>query len=207
MALTLRDWLARCPLIAILRGVRPEEAEAVTRGAGGARHRHRRGAAELARPAGQHRPPGRPLRRAAADRGGHGDERGGGRRGGRGRRAADRDPARRRGRGARGEAARHGRLPGHVHADRGVRDARRRRGRDQAVPGRGIQPGGAAGAARGAAGGTLVLPVGGIDAATMRPWREAGAAGFGVGSSIYRPGDTPAQVGAKAAALTAALRA
>ena len=29
MALTLRDWLARCPLIAILRGVRPEEAEAV----------------------------------------------------------------------------------------------------------------------------------------------------------------------------------
>lgn len=54
--------------------------------------------------------------------------------------------------------------------------------------------------------GTLVLPVGGIDAATMPPWREAGAAGFGVGSSIYRPGDTPAQVSAKAAALTAALR-
>ncbi|HET9018158.1 MAG TPA: 2-dehydro-3-deoxy-6-phosphogalactonate aldolase, partial [Acetobacteraceae bacterium] len=30
MELTVRDWLARCPLVAILRGVRPEEAEEVT---------------------------------------------------------------------------------------------------------------------------------------------------------------------------------
>jgi 2-dehydro-3-deoxyphosphogalactonate aldolase len=54
--------------------------------------------------------------------------------------------------------------------------------------------------------GTLVLPVGGIEAATLRPWRQAGAAGFGVGSALYRAGDTEEAVAAKAAALTAALR-
>jgi len=53
--------------------------------------------------------------------------------------------------------------------------------------------------------GTAVLPVGGIDATNMRPWREAGAAGFGIGSSIYRPGDTAETVGTKARALIAAL--
>jgi 2-dehydro-3-deoxyphosphogalactonate aldolase len=54
---------------------------------------------------------------------------------------------------------------------------------------------------------TAVLPVGGIDAGNLRPWLEAGAAGFGIGSSIYRPGDTATAVAGKAAALVAALRA
>ena len=49
--------------------------------------------------------------------------------------------------------------------------------------------------------GTMVLPVGGMDAATMPAWRDAGAAGFGIGSAIYKPGDTPAQVAAKARTL------
>ena len=49
--------------------------------------------------------------------------------------------------------------------------------------------------------GTLVLPVGGVDAAAMPAWRDAGAAGFGIGSAIYRPGDTAAAVAAKARAL------
>jgi 2-dehydro-3-deoxyphosphogalactonate aldolase len=53
--------------------------------------------------------------------------------------------------------------------------------------------------------GTLVLPVGGMDAGTIPVWREAGAAGFGIGSAIYRPGDTAADVAAKAATLLAAL--
>jgi 2-dehydro-3-deoxyphosphogalactonate aldolase len=49
--------------------------------------------------------------------------------------------------------------------------------------------------------GTMVLPVGGIDASNMRAWRAAGAAGFGIGSAIYKPGDTPAIVSDKASAL------
>jgi 2-dehydro-3-deoxyphosphogalactonate aldolase len=53
---------------------------------------------------------------------------------------------------------------------------------------------------------TLVLPVGGIDAGNIKPWQDAGAAGFGVGSSIYRPGDTPENVHTKAAQLVAALQ-
>jgi 2-dehydro-3-deoxyphosphogalactonate aldolase len=53
--------------------------------------------------------------------------------------------------------------------------------------------------------GTPVVPVGGIDASNMAAWREAGAAGFGIGSAIYRPGDSPDAVGAKAQALLAAL--
>jgi 2-dehydro-3-deoxyphosphogalactonate aldolase len=53
--------------------------------------------------------------------------------------------------------------------------------------------------------GTAVLPVGGLAAETIPAWKAAGAAGFGVGSSLFRPGDTPAQVGAKAGALRAAL--
>ena len=52
--------------------------------------------------------------------------------------------------------------------------------------------------------GTAVLPVGGIDAGNIPAWREAGAAGFGIGSAIYRPGDTPDVVATKAHALVAA---
>lgn len=54
--------------------------------------------------------------------------------------------------------------------------------------------------------GTMVLPVGGVDATNMRGWLEAGAAGFGIGSSIYRAGDSAEAVGAKAAKLLASLR-
>jgi 2-dehydro-3-deoxyphosphogalactonate aldolase len=53
--------------------------------------------------------------------------------------------------------------------------------------------------------GTAVVPVGGIDAANMAAWGAAGAAGFGVGSAIYRPGDSAEVVGAKAHSLVAAL--
>jgi 2-dehydro-3-deoxyphosphogalactonate aldolase len=50
---------------------------------------------------------------------------------------------------------------------------------------------------------TMVLPVGGIDASNMGAWRAAGAAGFGIGSAVYKPGDSVAAVRAKALALTA----
>ena len=51
----------------------------------------------------------------------------------------------------------------------------------------------------------MVLPVGGMDAGSIPSWRAAGAAGFGIGSAIYRPGDEAATVGAKARGLVAAL--
>jgi len=52
--------------------------------------------------------------------------------------------------------------------------------------------------------GTQVLPVGGIDSSSMQPWLAAGAAGFGIGSSIYKPGDDAAVVAAKAKVLVSA---
>lgn len=53
--------------------------------------------------------------------------------------------------------------------------------------------------------GTSVLPVGGMDATTIPAWRAAGAAGFGIGSALYKPGDTPQAVAAKAAVLLEAV--
>jgi 2-dehydro-3-deoxyphosphogalactonate aldolase len=38
----------------------------------------------------------------------------------------------------------------------------------------------------------------------MAAWTAAGAAGFGIGSSIYKPGDTPDVVASKAQRLVAA---
>jgi 2-dehydro-3-deoxyphosphogalactonate aldolase len=54
---------------------------------------------------------------------------------------------------------------------------------------------------------TIVIPVGGVDAERILPWMKAGAGGVGVGSSIYKPGDSPAAVDAKAKTLVAATRA
>jgi 2-dehydro-3-deoxyphosphogalactonate aldolase len=54
--------------------------------------------------------------------------------------------------------------------------------------------------------GTLVFPVGGIDASNIPAWQAAGAAGFGIGSAIYKPGDNPKTVTAKTEALMAAAR-
>ena len=42
--------------------------------------------------------------------------------------------------------------------------------------------------------GTLLLPVGGIAPGNMAPWRAAGAQGFGIGSSLYKPGKSAAAV-------------
>jgi 2-dehydro-3-deoxyphosphogalactonate aldolase len=53
---------------------------------------------------------------------------------------------------------------------------------------------------------TLLLPVGGITASNMKAYRDAGAHGFGIGSSLFKPGDTAAHVRAKAAEFAAVLR-
>ncbi|MBX3653717.1 MAG: 2-dehydro-3-deoxy-6-phosphogalactonate aldolase [Ramlibacter sp.] len=42
--------------------------------------------------------------------------------------------------------------------------------------------------------GTLLLPVGGISPANLAAYRSAGAAGFGIGSALYKPGMTPDQL-------------
>jgi 2-dehydro-3-deoxyphosphogalactonate aldolase len=52
-----------------------------------------------------------------------------------------------------------------------------------------------------------VWAVGGAGADTAREWFAAGAAGLGVGGSLYKPGDTPAVVGERARALVAAVTA
>ena len=49
--------------------------------------------------------------------------------------------------------------------------------------------------------GTRLLPVGGIDETTMAGYAKAGAKGFGLGSAIYKPGMTAADVAARAASL------
>jgi 2-dehydro-3-deoxyphosphogalactonate aldolase len=53
---------------------------------------------------------------------------------------------------------------------------------------------------------TIVIPVGGIDAKNIATWMAAGSLGAGVGSSIYKPGDTAATVKTKAEALIGELR-
>jgi 2-dehydro-3-deoxyphosphogalactonate aldolase len=53
---------------------------------------------------------------------------------------------------------------------------------------------------------SLVVPVGGIDKQSIDAWLAAGANGFGVGSSIYRPGDDAKTVKQKAIILIGALR-
>jgi 2-dehydro-3-deoxyphosphogalactonate aldolase len=46
--------------------------------------------------------------------------------------------------------------------------------------------------------GTAVLPVGGIHAGNLGPWRAAGAAGFGIGSALYKPGMSAEEVRSRA---------
>lgn len=204
MAVTLKDWLARCPLVAILRGVRPEEVEAI-------------GDALLAADIPvlevplNSPDPIESIRRLA-------------------KRFGDRalvgagtvtDPA-----DCARIAAAGGRLIVTPHADPAVVRAAKSQ-QMICVPGF-FTPGEAfALLAAGADGlklfpaeaaspavlkamlavlpkGTPVLPVGGMDATTIPAWRAAGAAGFGIGSAIYKPGDDAAAVAAKARALRAA---
>lgn len=51
-----------------------------------------------------------------------------------------------------------------------------------------------------------IVPVGGITPESIGPYLAAGASGFGLGSALYRPGDTPAQVATQATAFVQAWR-
>ncbi len=46
-----------------------------------------------------------------------------------------------------------------------------------------------------------VFVVGGVSPSNMGPWRDAGAAGFGIGSALYKPGRTASDVAALARAF------
>lgn len=52
-----------------------------------------------------------------------------------------------------------------------------------------------------------LIVVGGVKPDTMAPWVAAGAAGFGLGSALYRPGDSAATVAVNARAFMAGLAA
>ena len=54
---------------------------------------------------------------------------------------------------------------------------------------------------------TRVLAVGGAGPETFGAWIEAGAAGFGIGTALYRPGDSAETVGARAVEIVRAFDA
>ena len=53
----------------------------------------------------------------------------------------------------------------------------------------------------------VVLAVGGVGPDAMAEWRAAGALGFGLGSELYKAGQAPAETAAKAQRVVAAVRA
>ncbi len=55
--------------------------------------------------------------------------------------------------------------------------------------------------------GTALLPVGGIEPGSLAGYVAAGARGFGLGSALYKPGMAPAEVGQRAASFVAAWHA
>ena len=55
--------------------------------------------------------------------------------------------------------------------------------------------------------GSNIYPVGGIAPDNMAPWLQAGAAGFGLGSALFKPGKTAAQVRVDALAFAENYRA
>jgi 2-dehydro-3-deoxyphosphogalactonate aldolase len=54
---------------------------------------------------------------------------------------------------------------------------------------------------------TLLLAVGGVGVDNIATYREAGASGYGIGSALYKPGRPAAEIGRLARALAAAAKA
>ena len=55
--------------------------------------------------------------------------------------------------------------------------------------------------------GVPVIVVGGVTPDSMRLWRDAGADGFGLGSGLYKPGQSPVETAEKARAYVAGISA
>jgi 2-dehydro-3-deoxyphosphogalactonate aldolase len=51
-----------------------------------------------------------------------------------------------------------------------------------------------------------IIPVGGIDQTRFESWLQAGAAGFGIGSALFRPGINPAELHDRASNLMIAVQ-
>jgi 2-dehydro-3-deoxyphosphogalactonate aldolase len=200
------EWLARCPLLAILRGIRPEEAEAVGEALVAA------GFAILEVPLNSPEP-FESIRRLAARFGEAEALVGAGtvtraeevaelaRAGGRLMVTPHADPALVRAAKAAGLTA----VPGFFTP--GEAFALLHAGADalKLFPAEAASPAALKALLAVLPKGTPVLPVGGIGAENLAAWRAAGAAGFGIGSALYRPGDSPARVGERARSLRAAL--
>ena len=203
--MTFADWLARCPLVAILRGLRPEGADAVGDALVEA------GVAILEVPLNSPRPV-ESIRRLSARLGGRALV-------GAGTVMTEAQVAE--------VAAAGGKLLVTPHADPALVRAAKARGM-LAAPGFFTPAEAFALLAAGADAlklfpaeaaspavvkallavlppGTALLPVGGMSAETIGPWRKAGAVGFGIGGSLYKPGDAPDVVGERARALVRAL--
>ena len=54
---------------------------------------------------------------------------------------------------------------------------------------------------------TLLLAVGGVGVDNIKAYREAGASGYGIGSALYRPGRAAGEIGSLARVLIAAAKA
>ena len=54
---------------------------------------------------------------------------------------------------------------------------------------------------------TLLLTVGGVGIGNIGEYREAGASGYGIGSALYKPGRPAVEIGKLASALVAAAKA
>ena len=54
---------------------------------------------------------------------------------------------------------------------------------------------------------TLMLAVGGVGVDNIEAYRDAGASGYGIGSALYKPGRPAAEIGKLAKALVAAAKA
>jgi 2-dehydro-3-deoxyphosphogalactonate aldolase len=54
--------------------------------------------------------------------------------------------------------------------------------------------------------GTRLVLVGGVTPETPKQWKDAPLAGFGIGSALYKPGLAPAEVGVRAGAFVAGVR-
>jgi 2-dehydro-3-deoxyphosphogalactonate aldolase len=54
--------------------------------------------------------------------------------------------------------------------------------------------------------GTLLIPTGGVTPENVATYRAAGADGFGIGSALYKPGMTRGELAQKAAAFVTAVR-